>query len=90
METAQAPQFMSLLPMVMVFFIFYFIVIAPHKKQQKETQKMVEALQKNDKVITVGGLHGTVVSVQDKTVVLRVDDNARIKVDKNAINSKVV
>ena len=89
MEGAQAPQFLSMLPMILVFVIFYFVVIAPHKKQQKETEKMVDSLQKNDKVITAGGVHGTIVNVQEKTVVVRIDDETRIKVEKNAISTKI-
>lgn len=89
MEPTQAPQFLSILPMVMVFLVFYFVVIMPHKKQQKETRKMIDSIQKNDKIVTVGGIHGTVVNVQDKTVVVRIDDQTRIKIDKTAISAKL-
>lgn len=89
MEAAQAPQFMNLLPMVLVFVIFYFVVIGPQKKQQKTHQAMLDAIEKNDKVITAGGIHGVVVNVSDKTFTIRVDDNVKIKIDKSAVNTKV-
>ena len=65
--------------------IFYFFIIAPQRKKQKELKAMIENLKKNDEVVTAAGIHGTVVIVKDKTVVLRVDDNCRIEFDKEAI-----
>lgn len=78
--------FLVLLPMyVIIFLVFYLFLIRPQQKQQKEKQAMVEAIKKNDEVITAGGMHGTVVNVKDKTVVLKVDDNVKIEFDKNSI-----
>ena len=54
---------MSLLPFLAIIVIFYFFLIRPQNKKQKETQKMLDALKKGDKVITIGGIHGTVSSV---------------------------
>jgi len=68
-----------------IFLIFYFIVIKPQKKQEKERQKMLEGLTKNQDVVTTGGIHGVVVNVKEKTVIIRVDDNAKIEVDKASI-----
>ncbi len=65
--------------------IFYFLVIAPQRKRQKETQKMLENLKKNDEVVTSSGIHGTVVNIKDKIVVVRVDENCRIEFDRDAI-----
>lgn len=89
MDTAQAPQLMGLLPMVLVFIVFYFMVIMPHKKQQKEHKQMLNDLKQHDKVITSGGMHGVIVNVVDDIVTLKIDDNTKIKIDKAAINSKV-
>ncbi|MDD4957563.1 MAG: preprotein translocase subunit YajC [Candidatus Omnitrophica bacterium] len=72
--------------MLVVFAIFYFLLIRPQKKQQKEHQNMLEAIKKNDEVITSGGMYGTVVNIQNDIVTLRVDDNTRIKVQKSAIS----
>jgi preprotein translocase subunit YajC len=81
----------QLLMMVAIFAIFYFIVIMPSQKAQKKTQeehkKMVENLKKNDEVITSGGIHGTIVNVKDTSVVLRVDDNVKIEVQKSCVSS---
>ena len=70
---------------VPIFLIFYFLVIAPQRKKQKELKAMIDNIKKNDEVVTAAGIHGTVVIVKDKTVVLRVDDNCRIEFDKEAI-----
>ena len=79
----------QLVPYFLIFFIFYFIVIRPQKNQQKELKKMINDLVKNDQVVTNSGIHGTVVLVKDKTVVLRVDDNVKIEFDKEAVSSVV-
>ncbi len=75
----------TFLPLLLLFVVFYFFLIRPQNKKQKETQKMIDALKKGDKVITIGGIHGVVSSVKDKTVVVKVDDNAKIEFNKTAI-----
>jgi preprotein translocase subunit YajC len=70
---------------VPIFLIFYFLVIGPQRKKQKELKKMIENVKKNDEVVTAAGIHGTVVIVKEKTVVIRVDENCRIEFDKEAI-----
>ena len=74
------------IPLILVFAIFYFIVIKPQKSKQSEFKKMISELKKNDQIV-VGGIHGTVVNVKDTTVIVRVDDNVKIEVDKEAITS---
>jgi preprotein translocase subunit YajC len=61
------------------------MLIRPQQKQQKKHNQMVDNLKKNDEVVTLGGIHGTIINIKDKTFVLRVDDNAKIEVNKNAI-----
>lgn len=68
-----------------IFAIFYFLVIAPQRKKQKELKKMIDNLKKNDEIITASGIHGAVVIVKEKTVVVRVDENCRIEFDKDVI-----
>ncbi len=85
MNTAPSPLF-NLLPIILIFIIFYFLLIRPQKKTQDEHKKMVANLKKNDEVITSGGIHGTIVNVKDSTVVLRVDDNVKIEVQKSSIS----
>ena len=69
--------------------IFYFFLIRPQKKQENETKKMLAALKKGDKIVTIGGIYGTVSSVKENSVVVKVDDNAKIEFTKSAI-SKVI
>ncbi len=78
-----------MMPMILIFGIFYVLVFRPQKKEQKQKQQMRTTLKKNDQVVTVGGIHGTVVLVKEKTVMLRVDDNVKIEFDKEAIASTV-
>jgi len=77
-----------LLLMGTVFFMFYFIVLRPHKRrQERERQEQLNLLNKNDRVITTAGIYGTIVSVSDKEdeVTVKVDDNTRLKMMKASI-----
>ena len=68
-----------------IILIFYFLIIRPQKKRDKETQAMIDSLKKGDKVITIGGIHGVVSSVKEKTIIVKVDDNAKIEFNRTAI-----
>ena len=70
-----------------VILIFYLFIIRPQNKKQKETQKMLSALKKFDKVQTIGGIRGVILAVKEQTVVLKVDDNTKIEFVKPAIAS---
>jgi len=70
-----------------VIAIFYFLIIKPQSKKQKETQKMLSEVKKFDKVVTIGGIRGVIQSVKDTTVIIKVDDNTKIEFNKNAIAS---
>ena len=72
---------------VLIFAVFYFVLYAPQRKKQKELKAMMDALKKNDEVVTSSGIHGTVVIVKEKTVVLRVDDNCRIEFERDTITT---
>lgn len=72
-------------PLLAIIVIFYFFIIRPQNKKQKETEKMINALKKGDKVITIGGIHGVVSSVKEKTIIVKVDDNAKIEFNRTAI-----
>ncbi|MGB4521155.1 MAG: preprotein translocase subunit YajC [Candidatus Omnitrophota bacterium] len=86
MPQAQAVNpILNLVPLVLIFVIFYFMLIRPQKSKEKEHQKMLSNLNKNDEVVTSGGIHGTIVNVKDKTVVLRIDENVKLEIDKNCI-----
>ena len=77
----------SLLPFLLIIVIFYFFLIRPQNKKQKETQKMLDALKKGDKVITIGGIHGTVSSVKENTVIVKVDDDCKLEFNRTVISS---
>lgn len=85
MEQQGANAIASFLPLILIFVVFYFLLIRPQQKQKKDHAEMVKNLAKNDEVVTSGGIHGTIVNVKETSVVLRVDDNAKIEVDKYAI-----
>jgi len=72
--------------LVFIFAIFYFMLIRPQQKQQKKHREMIANLNKNDEIVTVGGLHGTITNVKEKTFVIRVDDNVNVEIDKTAIS----
>jgi preprotein translocase subunit YajC len=81
--------FMTFLPFVAIIAIFYFLIIRPQNKKHKETQKMLSALKKGDKVVTIGGIHGTIQTVREQSVVLKVDDNTKIEFSRSAVSSIV-
>ncbi|MBF0620031.1 MAG: preprotein translocase subunit YajC [Candidatus Omnitrophica bacterium] len=83
--SGQSNFLMQLVPMILVGGIFYLLVFMPEQKKQKEHKTMVDGLKKNDEVTTAGGIHGTVVMVKEKTVVLRLDENCRVEFDKEAV-----
>ena len=68
-----------------IFLIIYFILIRPQRQNEKERQKLLSALSKNDEVVTNSGIHGTVANVKEKTVILRIDENVKIEIDKSCI-----
>ena len=80
-----------LLPLILIIGIMYFLMIRPQNKKQKELQKMLDALQKGDKVVTIGGIRGTIASVKkdSNTVVIKVDDNVKIEFNRSAVASLV-
>jgi len=75
----------SLWPLLLIIVVFYLFMIRPQVKKQKELRKYRENLQQGDRIITSGGIHGKIVSVKDQEVVIEVEDQSRIKIDKNAI-----
>ena len=72
--------------LVAIFVIFYFFMIRPQNKKRKQINEMRENLKKGDSVITIGGIHGKIAEVKDTTIVLSVDANTKIKVDKTSVS----
>jgi len=83
----QANPVAMFLPLILIFVVFYFFIIRPQKKKEDTRKKMIEAVKKNDKVITIGGIHGTVSQVDDTSVLVQVDTNTKIRVEKSALSS---
>lgn len=78
-------QFSGLLSLILMFAIFYFFLIRPQQKQRKERQSMLEALKKGDKVVTIGGIHGTLTDVKEHVVRIKVADNLELKFNRDAV-----
>lgn len=71
--------------LILIFVVMYFFMIRPQRKQQKELEKFRSELKKGDKVVTVGGIYGTIDEVSDRTVLIKVDGEVKLRVDKNGI-----
>lgn len=83
---AQAPSLLGgLLPILLILVVFYFFLIMPAQKRQKKTAEMLQALKNGDKVITTGGLHGTIVGLEGDVVHLRIAEQVKVKVARSAI-----
>lgn len=83
-----APQpnlLMQMFPLIIIFILFYFVLIRPQQKRQKEHEKLVSSLKTGDKVVTNAGLHGIIANVKDKTVVIKVADNVKLEFDRSAV-----
>ena len=76
---------LSLIPFVLIFVIFYFLVILPQQKRTKQQKALLEALKKGDKVVTASGIWGTVTNLGKETVTLQVADNTRIRMQRDQI-----
>ena len=80
-----ANPLVQLFALVLIFIIFYFLLIRPQKQKEKEHQKMLAGIDKNDEVVTLGGIHGTIVNVKDKTLILRIDENVKMEIEKSSV-----
>jgi len=78
---------LTFLPFIAIIAIFYFLIIRPQSKKQKETQKMLSALKKGDKIVTVGGIYGTIQTVREHSVIVKVDDNVKMEFSRSAVSS---
>jgi len=78
-----------LLPFILMFVVFYFLLIRPQQKRNKVRTQMLNALKKGDKITTIGGLHGTIETITDDIVVLKVNDQMKLTFDRSAVNNVV-
>ncbi len=72
-----------------IFLIFYFMIIRPQQKKAKDRTRLLSNLEKGDKVVTSGGIHGIIAGLDEKTLLLQVSDNLKIKVDRSAIGQVI-
>ena len=77
----------TLIMFAAVILIFYFLIIRPQRKRDKEAKDMLASIKKGDKIVTIGGIRGTVAIVKESTIIVKVDDNTRIEFSKNAISA---
>ncbi len=80
---------MTLLMFGAIFAIFYFMIIRPQQKRAKEREKLLSSVEKGDKIITSGGVHATVVGLEEKSVLVEIAPNVKIKIERSAIGSVV-
>jgi len=84
-----AAMVFNLLPIAAIFLVFYFLVIAPQSKQRRKTEEMLKSLKKGDRVVTSGGIYGTIQGVEAEVVYLRVAENVKVKVARSAVTGLV-
>lgn len=77
--------YMQFIPLILVIFVFYFFILRPQLKKQKEANKYRESLKKGDEILTTGGLYGKVVEIKEDALILDLGNNVKVKVHKNAI-----
>ena len=92
---AMAPQgdggggiFSTVVMFAMIIAIFYFMILRPQQKRQKERQSLIDGVAKGEKITTIGGLHGTIVGIDDTTVLVQIADNVKVKIEKSAIATR--
>jgi preprotein translocase subunit YajC len=81
----QSNSFLLFVPYILIFLVFYFMLIAPARKKQKRHSEMLQQIKNGDRVITNGGIHATVVGVSEAVVQLRIADQVKIEVSRNAV-----
>ena len=92
LQGAAAPSasssLLQMVPFLLVFFIFYyFVLLAPMRKQQKKTKEMLSSLKKGDRVVTASGIHGSIASIEDQVVFVKIADTIKVKMNRSAITT---
>ncbi len=82
--------FGAFLPLILIIVVFYFFFIRPQMRKQKEAKLFRENLKKGDKIITIGGIHGKIVEVTEKTFIIEVEGQNRLKIEKSAVAQNAV
>ena len=87
MNSPTAAFLVQIAPIAAIFLVFYFLVIAPASKQRRKTQEMLSALKKGDRVVTSGGIYGTIQGVEADVVYLKIAENVKVKVARSSVAS---
>ncbi len=88
LQAQREPSFVSMLvPMALIFLIFYFLLIRPQQRQQRQAEEMRKGVEKGDKVVTAGGLHGRVTGVTDDVLTVEIAERVRVKVDRTRVET---
>jgi preprotein translocase subunit YajC len=77
----------TMIMFALIFVIFYFMILRPQQKRTKQRDKLLSELKKGDKVVTSGGMHGKIVNVEEKTIVVEVDENVKLKFERSAVSA---
>jgi len=79
----------TLIMFAAIFAIFYFMIIRPQQKRAKEREKLLSNIEKGDKIVTTGGVHATIVGIEEKTVLIEIAPNIKIKIERSAIGNVI-
>lgn len=77
--------FFSLLPFVLMFVVLWLLILRPQQKRQKAHQRMIDELDKGDEIVTSGGIHGSIVSLKDDIVVVKIAENVKVELSRSAV-----
>ncbi|MFU8842757.1 MAG: preprotein translocase subunit YajC [Bacteroidales bacterium] len=84
-EGQEGSGLMSFLPLILIILVFYLFFIRPQMKKSKDQRKYRESLKKGDRIVTIGGIHGKILELQEKTVIIEVEGQNRLKLERSAI-----
>ena len=84
----QGDPWMTIVPLILIFVVFYFLMIRPQRKKQKEHQELIAELKRGDRVITAGGIYGVIESISEDNIVIKVESGATMRVAKGSVNLK--
>lgn len=88
-DAAPANPLTMFVPMILIFVVIYLFIIRPQKKKEDTRKAMIAAIKKGDRVVTIGGLHGKVVQIDDTSVLLEVDGTVKLRYEKSALSTVV-
>lgn len=83
---ADSSTISQMLPLVLIGVVFYFFIIRPQTKKAKDLKKFREAVNKGDKIVTIGGIHGKIVEVRDTAFIIEVEGGNKLKIEKSAVS----